>query len=51
MYIQNFNFSNLDFFKFEAILASSKYWDRMRVMCTKSETKIQLTPTQHKFIL
>ncbi len=29
--------------KFEAFLASSKYWDRMRKLCTQSETQIQLT--------
>ena len=39
---------NLDFFwKFEAFfLASSKYWDRMRKLFTKSETQTQLTVTR-----
>ena len=40
----------LIFLKFEDFLASSKYWDRMRVLCTQSETQIQLTCMQSKLV-
>ena len=38
IYIQNFNISNFDIIFGEAVLASSKYWDKMRVLGTQSET-------------